>query len=324
MRWIFNRLAPGGAGGRLSVLIFHRVLAGPDPLLPDEFDAVRFEMVCGWLRRWFNVIALDTAARQLAQGTLPERPLAITFDDGYTDNHDVALPILRRYALPATFFVATGFLDGGRMWNDTVIEAVRCTPHETLDLRGVECGHLGIRRVRGIDEKRNAIAAIIDGIKYLPQPQRDAIVGCIAARCGATLPDNLMMRSEQVAALRRAGMQIGAHTVTHPILATLSPGAARDEIVNGKRRLEAIIDEPVSLFAYPNGRPDRDYTAQTVALVREAGFDAAVTTAWGAAGAGVDPFQIPRFTPWDRTQLRFGLRLAHTLWASRRGAAVAA
>ena len=178
--------------------------------------------------------------------------------------------------------------------------------------------------MRGIDDKRNAIATIIDAIKYLPQPQRDVVVGCVAARCGATLPDNLMMRTEQVAALRRAGMQIGAHTVTHPILATLPPGAAREEIVSGKRRLEAIIGEPVSLFAYPNGRPDRDYSAQTVSLVREAGFDAAVTTAWGAAGVGADPFQIPRFTPWDRTQLRFGMRLAQTLWASRRGTAVAA
>ena len=324
MRWLFNMLAPGGDRARLPILIFHRVLAAPDPLLPDEFDAQRFDAVCGWLRHWFNVIPLDAAVGRLAQGTLPERPLAISFDDGYADNHDVALPILLRHALPATFFVATGFLDGGRMWNDTVIEAVRLTPHDTLDLRGVECSGPETHRVRDIDEKRSAIAAIIDGIKYLPPSQREAIVNDIAARGGAALPGGLMMRSDQVAALRKAGMQIGAHTVSHPILATLTPDAARDEIVNGKRRLESIIGEPVRLFAYPNGRPDRDYTAQTVALAREAGFDAAVTTAWGAAAEGTDPFQIPRFTPWDRTQTRFGLRLARTLWASRRGIAVAA
>lgn len=320
MRPIFDTLAPAGARGRLTVLIFHRVLAAPDPLLPDEFDAQRFDAVCGWLRRWFNVLPLDAAVRRLAQGTLPARPLAITFDDGYADNHDVALPILRRHALAATFFVSTGFLDGGRMWNDTVIEAVRRTPQATLDLRGIEGAGLGAHAVFSTQDKRGAIAAIIERIKYLPQAQRNAVVAGIAARCGAVLPDTLMLRTDQVVALRRAGMQIGAHTVTHPILATLTPAEAHDEIVRSKERLESITGEPVRLFAYPNGRPGRDYTAQTVAIAREAGFDAAVTTAWGAAGHGADPFQIPRFTPWDRTRLRFGVRLARTLWTSRRGA----
>jgi peptidoglycan/xylan/chitin deacetylase (PgdA/CDA1 family) len=321
MQWMFDRLARGGELGRLVVLIFHRVLEKPDPLLGDEFDARRFEAVCSWLRAWFNVLPLDVAVRQLAERSLPDRALAISFDDGYADNHDVALPILLRYGLPATFFVSTGFLDGGRMWNDTVIESVRGARRDMLDLREINGTDLGLLSVGSIEEKALAITAIIDRIKYLPQPQRDAAIADVAARSGAALSDRLMMSSEQVIVLRRAGMQIGAHTCTHPILASLAPDAARDEIVHGKRWLETMLQEPVRLFAYPNGRPDRDYTALTVTLTREAGFDAAFTTTWGTASAETDLFQIPRFTPWDRTRTGFGLRLAHALWKSRSGVA---
>src|SRR5206468_3278604 len=132
-----DQLSPQGARGRLTVLIFHRVLPEFDPLMPDVHDAHQFDAVCRSLRRWFHVMPLDLAARRLAERSLPARSLAITFDDGYADNLEVALPILLRHGLTATFFVSTGFLDGGRMWNDTVIEAVRRTAHQELDLRDI-------------------------------------------------------------------------------------------------------------------------------------------------------------------------------------------
>jgi peptidoglycan/xylan/chitin deacetylase (PgdA/CDA1 family) len=107
-----------------------------------------------------------------------------------------------------------------------------------------------------------------------------------------------------------AGMSIGAHTVTHPILANLDDNTARGEILESKVYLERLLREPVNLFAYPNGKPTRDYTATHVDMIQNLGFEAAVSTAAGVAHLGCDLFQIPRFTPWDRTQLRFGLRLA--------------
>jgi peptidoglycan/xylan/chitin deacetylase (PgdA/CDA1 family) len=125
-----------------------------------------------------------------------------------------------------------------------------------------------------------------------------------------------MMRSDQVRNLRRAGMQIGAHTVSHPILARLDEAQARDEIETGKGQLEDLLGERVTLFAYPNGKPGEDYRPDNVALVRAAGFRAAFSTAWGSAHRHTDVFQVPRFTPWDRSRLRFGLRMAHNL---RRG-----
>ncbi len=309
----FHMLSPAGRRARLSILIFHRVLPQPDPLFPGEIDATQFDAICGWVKGWFNVLALDEAARRLREGSLPARALAITFDDGYADNHDVALPILRRHGLPATFFIATGFLDGGRMWNDTVIESMRRTTLARLDLRGV-CGmDLGIHALESPQRRRAAIDQVIGGIKYMAPGERQAVVEVIAGRAEAVLPGDLMMTSDQVRGLHRAGMQIGGHTVSHPILARLARSAARQEIEAGKKALEALIAEPVRLFAYPNGKPVEDYTDEAVALAREIGFDAAVSTAWGAADVSADPFQLPRFTPWDRTKLRFGVRLAANL-----------
>ncbi|HEY8877117.1 MAG TPA: polysaccharide deacetylase family protein, partial [Roseateles sp.] len=241
---------------------------------------------------------------------------------GYADNHDEALPLLMRHGLPCSFFIASGFLDGGRMWNDSLIEAVRRSSLPILDLRGLE-GHdghgardLGRHAISTTEERRAALRALIPLCKYLPPAPRQALVDAIAARAEAVLPGDLMMSSAQVRALRSAGMQIGAHTVSHPILASLSAQEAADEIARGKTALERILGEAVTMFAYPNGKPGVDYLPERdPGLVRELGFESAVSTAWGAARRGrSDPFQIPRFTPWDRGRERFGLRLLRNLW----------
>ena len=311
---VLKLLSPSGPDARLTTLIFHRVLPRADPLFPDEIDAQRFDAICSWVAQWFNVLPLDEAVQRLRDGELPARALAITFDDGYADNHDVALPILQRHGLSATFFIATGYLDGGRMWNDTVIESVRQCRSPTLDLEGIGISDLALLDVSDAAQRRAAIDAILMAIKYLPAEERlrlaERIAGCTG---GARLPHDLMMCSDHVRALHRSGMQIGAHTVSHPILARLSDAPARAEIGDSKRWLDGLLDESVDLFAYPNGRPGQDFTDRDAALAREAGFTAAVSTVKGVAHAATDPYRIPRFTPWDRSKLRFGIRLATNL-----------
>src|SRR5688572_14817112 len=106
-RWPLSIVSPGGVRGRLSILIFHRVLACPDPLFPEVPSAVDFEARMRWVRDWFNVLPLKQAIDRLYDRSIPARALAITFDDGYADNEEVAAPILKRLGLCATFFVAT-------------------------------------------------------------------------------------------------------------------------------------------------------------------------------------------------------------------------
>ncbi|MES3020540.1 MAG: polysaccharide deacetylase family protein [Pseudomonadota bacterium] len=290
----------------LSILIYHRVLARPDQLFPEEVDARRFEQHVRLLKRWFHLLPLAEAARRLRERTLPSRAACITFDDGYADNAEVALPILQRLRVPATFFIASGFLDGGCMWNDAVIEVVRNAPGARLNLSRSGFGSFDI----GCPQRRRAVIdTLINALKYLPAEERDARVKSMARRFAPT-----MLSSDQVIALHRAGMEIGAHTVNHPILTKISNADARREIGNSRARLEEIIQAPVRLFAYPNGKPGRDFEKRHANMLRAQGFEAAVTTAWGAARADTDPFELPRFTPWDRSSGRFLLRMGGNLF----------
>jgi peptidoglycan/xylan/chitin deacetylase (PgdA/CDA1 family) len=298
-------LSPAGARAKLLVLIYHRVFASVDTLLPDEPYAERFAADMDLLASLFNVLPLGEAVRRLQEGSLPARALCITFDDGYANNLTVAAPILISRNLPATVFVSTGFTGGGRMWNDTLIEMVRVAPTE-LDLSRFE---LGAYALTDIAARRVAIDALIGKLKYLEPQARLARVDEIAAHVGRELPNDLMMTETQLRELHAQGIEIGAHTVNHPILTRIDDDRARAEILGSKRRLEEIVGKPITTFAYPNGRPHRDYESRHVTIARDCGFDCAVSTAWGAATRRSDPFQIPRVAPWDRTAARFALRL---------------
>jgi peptidoglycan/xylan/chitin deacetylase (PgdA/CDA1 family) len=310
LRWLYSALSPSGARAGLSILIFHRVRPEIDPIWPTAPDARRFDRLLRWVGAAFTVLPLDEAIEALQAGRLPARAMSITFDDGYADNHAVALPILRQHRMDATFFIASDFLDGGRMWNDTVVEAVRRAPQAELDLQSLG---LGSHRVGDPAERRRAILSILGQTKYLPPAERAGLVRRLEATIGAALPNDLMMTSEQLRQMLAAGMQIGGHTRRHPILARVDDEEARDEIAGGKRALESLLGSRLTLFAYPNGKPGQDYLLKHAAMAREAGYSAAVSTSPGMARQGADLFQLPRFTPWDQTRWRFGLRLANNM-----------
>jgi peptidoglycan/xylan/chitin deacetylase (PgdA/CDA1 family) len=310
IRGILGMLSPAGTRGRLTILIFHRVHAKPHDLFPKEMHAAAFRERMTWVRTWFNVLALDEAVSGLARGSLPARALAITFDDGYADNYTVAWPILRELGLHATFFVAAGFLDGGRMWNDTLAETIRRVDVPSLDLSALD---LGRHRLDSLDARREAFHAILQQIRYLPQQQREDQANAVARVAAVTLPRDQMMTTHQVRSLAAAGMGIGGHTLNHPTLARLDDVEARREIAEGRDALEVLTRQAVKLFAYPNGKPGSDYTLAHVKIARELGFMAAFTTSRGTARFGDPLHELPRFTPWDRTAGRWVARLARNL-----------
>lgn len=307
---VMRLVSPAGPRGKLLVFIFHRVLAQSDPLLPAEPTGAQFDWMMRLCARNFNVLPFGRAVALLNRGELPAASACITFDDGYRDNFSVALPILRRYGLPATFFISTGFLDQGRMWNDDIIEAVRSWPGGRADW-----SDLGLDRhdLLTAPQRLGAIAAVLGRLRYFPHAQRQATAREIARRAGVDDRSDLMMTADEVRAIRFAGMEVGAHTHTHPILSSLDDGDACAEIVRGKRELETILSAPVDVFAYPNGNPLRDLAAAHVEMVRKAGFVAAATTQSGVGRANTDPLLMPRFTPWDRTPGRFATRCALAL-----------
>ena len=291
----------------LNILLFHRVHAVADPFRTGDMTAVQFQAVVGNLAHNFSVIPLEEGIERLRGNSLPRAALSITFDDGYRDNLDVATPILAAHGLSATFFITTGFLDGNWMWNDRIIEACKRTLRSSTSLPSLGFESIDL----GTEQTRVAAAhAIIGKAKYLPFGQRAAAVGQLEDQLDVHLGPGPMLDADSLRRLRSHGMTIGAHTVAHPILTAIDDANARAEIHDSRDRLVEILREPVGLFAYPNGRPGRDYTATHVNMVVEAGFDAAVSTSPLTARPGMSRFELPRFTPWDRTGWRFAARLA--------------
>ena len=299
---------------RLSILIYHRVLPNFDPFRSLEITKSEFIWQMNLVAKNFNAYTLSEAINRLHSGCLPSRSICITFDDGYADNYEIALPILQYFKIPATFFIASGFLDGGRMWNDSVIEIIRVCRDGVLNLSDHS---LGIHAIKSTETRRKAVREILSKAKYLPPDERKRAVASIVdwADSKLKLPGNLMMTSEQVQGMHKAGMEIGAHTVNHPILERISVEESESEIKSSREQLEALVgQQQVKVFAYPNGQPEKDYRQADVEVVRKLGFDAAVSTKWGVSTTDTDRWQLPRFTPWDKTPSRFMLRLLRNYW----------
>lgn len=302
--------APRRGAGRLCILNYHRILAAPDPLLKDEPSVTAFRWQMELLADCFNVMSLPEALAALTSGNVPPRAVCITFDDGYRSVHDLALPVLRRLGLPATVFVSTGYLSGRNMWNDRIVEAVQYYAGDWLDL--TEFG-LGSYPMRTIDERATSLDNLTEAFKYLPPETRQDFVQRLHILIGEPKSDCLMLTPDMVRNLDAHGIEIGAHTISHPILAGLDDDTAQEEIRGSKRDLEAMLGKSVRLFAYPNGKAGKDYDARHVRMVREAGFEAAFTTEVGVVCSRSDRFQLPRSRPWDGTPLRFALRLLQWL-----------
>lgn len=308
-----TRLAsPGGDRGRLSVFIFHRVLSREDPLLRGEPDAARFAALLDWIRDQFTLLDPLEACEWLVAGRLPARAAIITFDDGYRDNHDVALPLLQARGIRAAFFIATGYLAGQAMFNDRIIHAVRGCGNDQLHFDWVNGGSL---RLDSVDARGQAVSRLISEVKHLPFDIRQRRVEAIVEQAGADAPAGLMMEPAHLRRLDALGMAIGGHTRWHPILAESEDDAARREIEAGRADLADILGRAPVLFAYPNGRFGRDYDLRHRDMVIRAGYRYAFSTEPGSAIRSTDPLQLPRFTPWDRRKLRFQARALRNLVA---------
>ena len=291
---------------KLLILTYHRVLGPEHRQDADQVDRDQFDMHVGMLSRYFNVLTLADAVDAVARRELPSRAVAITFDDGYRDNVTVALPVLERHGVAASFFIATGYLDGGIMFNDIVIESIMRCDADVAELSPLR---LGRHPLATQSDRNNAIASLLGELKYRPEDERTDMARKIADHLQIDIPTDLMMNTEDLLHLRDAGMEIGGHTRSHPILAATPDGAAFDNICQGKADIEAITGVPVTSFAYPNGRPGQDFEARHASMVRDAGFVRAVTTAAACVTADTDSYQLGRFSVWHRSRPKLLLRI---------------
>jgi len=288
---------------KLSILIYHQVLAKPDPMRPNEPTAEVFDWQMQLIRRYFTPLSLDDALLHLQQDTLPANAICVTFDDGYLNNLTIAQPILAKYQIPATVYVATAFSHGCNMWNDRLIYLFADTARTQLQLDN-ELIALG-----DMAQRRALAQQWLKKLKYLQPEERLSKISAFYQQNNATEQSQLMMTPEQVKQLSDTGVTIGAHTVNHPILKVLPADQQLAEMQQSKQQLESWIGKVVTHFAYPNGVEGVDFDGQTVDIAKQTGFKSAVVTNWGVSDQHTPVHKLKRFTPWDKTPLRFHLRL---------------
>ena len=227
-RAILAGLSPSGPNGRLAVFCYHQVLGEKSVWRKDEPSADEFMEDLEIIRSLFNVLSLPDAVAMLKAGTIPRRSAAITFDDGYENNFTVASPILESMDVPATFFIAGGAVDQGVMWNDLVIDALAASNGVPVlpPSADIDTGPNNGLSPDGV------VSLVLGQMKYLPVETRWALAEeMYQLNVERSLPRYMMTR-DMVHGLATRGFDVGAHTISHPILNELPDGDAMAEISN--------------------------------------------------------------------------------------------
>jgi peptidoglycan/xylan/chitin deacetylase (PgdA/CDA1 family) len=319
--WLRRQIKPAGL-----ILLYHRIAdVSPDPfhlcVSPDHF-AEQLAV----LKRHFHPMPLQQFVQAMQQGRLPKRAVALTFDDGYADNLYAAKPLLERYQIPATAFITTDHLTRPReaWWDELekILLQPGCLPdslHLTIQDQTYEWDLGNATEYSKADSERDRTwnwynpaaedpttrqslyRSLYELLHPLPERDRQPILDQLLAWSSLEETPRSTYRfltPSEVPLLAEGNLiEIGSHTVTHPFLATLSVEAQHQEIEASKQKLEALISQPIRGFAYPHG----NYSPETVEIVRQLGFDYAVTTQPCYVRSRTDTLQIPRIVVpnWD-------------------------
>jgi peptidoglycan/xylan/chitin deacetylase (PgdA/CDA1 family) len=304
-RWLRSRAVGGGV-----ILGYHCVAdSALDPyslcVSPLHF-AEQLEV----LRKHAYLIRLQELVGAIQVGRIPRRAVALTFDDGYVDTLSTAKPLLERYQIPATVFITTGYI-GREFWWDELARLL-LTPQTlpeslclTVNSYAYHWKRSDTARARTKNDSTSTklylLRSLYRWLRPLPEPMRQRALEQLGPWTGGTPQGPPLRRAlapEELAQLADGDLiEVGAHTVSHPPLATLSPAMQRSEVLCSKARLEELLAQPVVSFSYPYG----SLSTFSIAAVQEAGFASACTSFPDVARVGSDRFQLPRFwvQNWD-------------------------
>ena len=318
---------PAAGRGGAVILMYHRVAALPlDPwnlAVPPESFRLHLEVIT----REYRPISLADLVESVSNGEIPERAVALTFDDGYADNLHQALPLLERFAAPATVFVTLAALGGRELWWDEleriVLGAGPLPSRLHLAAGGVDFEWTADRDARLAPPGAAArgewrpwhsehptpshalYSALWQLLVGLDAGVRDTLLDQLAAWAGADRRPRESHRGlehDELRELAASGLiEIGAHSVSHSSLAGMPIERQRHEIETSGAELVRLAATAVSGFSYPFGKAEH-FTAETMAAVRSAGYSYAASSLPGAVSPDDDPFALPRVTvPGDRS-----------------------
>jgi peptidoglycan/xylan/chitin deacetylase (PgdA/CDA1 family) len=287
LRWVRSRLRRG-----VLVLGYHRISDGADPFdiaVPARHFAEHLDVIA----KIAHPMRLPDGIRAVTEDRVPRRAVVLTFDDGYHDTFTSALPLLERRGIPATVFVTTGY-PGSEFWWDELARIADTIGPARLEreLRG-RWTHAS-RSATAVDS-RAVTLSIADELRVLPTSEREAAMNVIRGwaeprpnRCNGV---HRALTAREIQCLASSPcIELGAHTVHHPILTNLSPEEQLREISQSRISLQTITGADVESFSYPHGA----YSASTIAAVQMAGFTAACCSTPDVVSPRSNIFALPR------------------------------
>jgi len=288
-RWLRFRCTNG-----VTILMYHKVLPSalahqyPLPNLVIEQSA--FKRQIDWLSKYFEVLTVSDALNRLEKiefGRSQSKPLAcVTFDDGYRDNFDYAVPILEVYGLRGTFFVTTAFIEGTPLWFDRAAITWLREGRQTIVGRicdTVPAMHRTFQNVATLDNWLSAL-------KQLPINLRDRILAAFCDRSPELTDVFSPMTIMQLRQLANSRHEIGAHSITHPILTSLDDAELQFELEQSRVTLSTWTNRHIAGFCYPNG----SWNKRVAHIVRLAGYRYACTVRRGLAKQTDNLLELPR------------------------------
>lgn len=297
----------------VMILMYHRIVDIDASPYHGIVSPNHFKQHMDYVKKNFTPIRLIDIPDLIRTKSLPRRGVVITFDDGYADNYNNAVPILMHYGIPATIFVTSGYIGSRREYWWDELERIFIAP-EVLSIKiPIEIsGKLVELNLfeSSIEQRYMYLRAFHSFIKPLPSKHRDSILRALAELNSLGEDGRELFRPMNISEIKQLSqsklVDIGAHTITHPTLSALSSQEQKEEIIGSKKRLESIIDKPVTTFAYPYGST-KDFTEVAVDIVRSTGFNVAVSTVSGVVDLNGDLFSLPRVWAgdWDNDTFKY-------------------
>lgn len=307
---------------KVRILLYHRVEYLNDDFNMQAVTPDNFEKHMKFLHDHYDVISLNAPMKEWFNGGEREAVI-VTFDDGYYDFLYNAIPVLEKYHVPATVFVTTGNIDSEyENWTDSILRIIFSNSKQkdffTFDNRFYQGKYPTsnykekydfyqmIRRiflVSTAEEKRRYESELLDWAGLEREGRKDRRI----------------MTSEEIRkAAKTEGISIGAHTVTHAALKTLSISEQRSEILESKKILEKIIEKEVNLFSYPFGTRD-EYSDVTVQLLKEVGFEKAVVAYPANLNEETNVYELNRFAVKNYDEKDFAEYIENVVFGSDKG-----
>jgi peptidoglycan/xylan/chitin deacetylase (PgdA/CDA1 family) len=292
--------------GRAILLLYHRVNDERDPFFPAMPGAV-FTAQLEYLSAHYRVDTLDAVLDWLAYGAPGPPRVAITFDDGYPDTHDVVLPALERVGVPATLFLSTGPPEtGAPLWTDRVRALVKHAHVKELLAPGTGLPPLPLGSTAA---RLQALSALLARMKRLPPAVLEGTLAELERSLanGGRMPG--VLDWGRIRRMARGHLTLGAHTHRHYLLSTLTDEQIQVEIATSVRLIQSRVGVKVTTFAYPNGQPG-DYDQRAVRALRALGLRGALTSSHGFAHPEQDRYELSRIYTTAPTLPLFAARAA--------------